>query len=66
MGEQNKETIGVPINDFIESAIASYLQGFDNAIECLKAAKDSIDIKKMKETMLEQLRKRSDSDKSEW
>jgi len=57
--------VGVPIKDFVDSVVASYKKGFDDALECLKGAQATIDIEKMKEAVFEDLKTRGKI-KAEW
>jgi len=44
---------GVPAAHVIESSIDSYLRGFQDAIDCLVAAKESMNIEEMRKIMIE-------------
>ena len=57
--------LGIPIEDFINSVIASYQKGFDDAIEYLNLVKESLDVNKMKETLRDELKKNGQI-KAEW
>jgi hypothetical protein len=59
------DKLGVPIREFIDATVASYQKGFEDAIECLKAAQNSIDVKKMKESITEEMKKQGKI-KAEW
>lgn len=59
------DTIGVPIDHFIQAVIDSYEKGFSDAIECLKGAKDTINTEEMKKSIREEMRKQGKI-KAEW
>lgn len=60
-----KTDLGVPIKEFTESIIASYQKGFNDAIECLKGAQTTIDVVKMKEAIIEEMKKQGKI-KTDW
>jgi len=59
------DTVGVPINDVIESVIASYQQGLKDAITYLENCQKTLDIDKMRKSIYAEIQKTGQI-KTEW
>lgn len=54
--------LGIPIEHFVDSVVASYLRGFEDAITYLTSAHKSFDIEQMKQKLMKDIKEKNDID----